>query len=293
MINKKIICEENNIRIDTYIAGIEKSFSRSLVSKLISEGNILVNNKNIKSSYKINNGDIISINYIPPSTEIIPIKMNLHIIYEDEYYAFINKPKGLITHPASSVKEITLVSGLLYKYGDYLSDISGSERRGIVHRLDKNTSGILCICKTNEAHLKYAKLIEKREVKKTYYALVKGKVNTPGTIDKPIGRDSKNRTKMCVTKNGKYAITHYKPIQIIGNMTLLEIIIETGRTHQIRVHMKHIGHPIIGDDVYGTPSNICVGQALHAYSLEFIHPFFKENIKLVADLPEYISKYIC
>ena len=286
-----IISDTMNIRLDSYLSNKIDNMSRSLISKLISNGNILVNNKKVKSSYKIQVNDEIIINYIEKDNEIKPINLPIDIIYEDEDYVFINKPKGLIVHPGDSTDDYTLVSILKYHYNNYLSDINGDNRLGIVHRLDKYTSGALCICKNNNAHMLFSNLIKEHKVIKKYIAIVDGTITKEYTINKPIGRNPKNRTKMAIIDDGKYAITHVKPINILGNKTLVECIIETGRTHQIRVHLKSIGYPVTGDTVYGKKSSICEGQALHAYSLEFIHPIKNKYMHIVAKPPEYFEKF--
>lgn len=290
--NKKLIIEKDNERLDVYISGLFPEYSRNKVSKLISIGNIKVNNTIVKPSFKAKIGDVISI-YIDEDIDIIkPEDISINIVKEDEYYTFINKDKGIVVHPCENTKKGTLVSALLFKYGlENLSNINGIERPGIVHRLDKDTSGIMCICKTNDSHIKFAELIKERKIEKVYYGIVDGKLLGEGTINKKIGRDKKNRTRMAITKDGRDAITHYKSIKIINNRTIVRFKIETGRTHQIRVHMKYIGFPLTGDLLYGKKSSLCKGQALHAYKLSFIHPYTYENTEIIADLPDYMKSY--
>ena len=293
------IGEENvNCRIDKIIPILNENITRATAQKLLDEGKILVNNKKVKSSYKVNLEDIVSVE-IPEvkDTEIIPEDIKLDVLYEDDYIIVVNKAKGMVVHPANGNYTGTLVNALVYRCKDSLSGIGGEKRPGIVHRLDKDTSGVLIVAKCDKAHLNISEQIKNHKVKKTYIALVKGIVkDNEATINMPIGRSKKDRKKMAVEKDGKEAITHFKVLERYpkDNCTLLEVQIETGRTHQIRVHLSHIGYPIIGDEVYSNGKNKwgIKGQALHAKSLEFKHPITGKKMKLEAELPEYFRKIL-
>ena len=296
---KKIKINEKDVgkRIDSLIPNIESEISRSMVQKLIAENNIKVNNEKTKSSYKLKLNDEIEIN-IPEAKEIdlkaqdIP----LDIIYEDKDIIVINKPKGMVVHPANGNPDGTLVNAIMAICKDSLSGIGGEIRPGIVHRLDKDTSGLLIVAKNDKAHVNMSEQIKNHEVKKTYIALVRGVVKeNEATINMPIARSKKDRKKMDVDKNGKEAITHFKVLGRYKNKyTLLKINLETGRTHQIRVHLSYIGYPIIGDEVYSNGKNEwdVKGQCLHAWKLEFMHPITGKKISLEAEIPEYLKKII-
>ena len=290
---EKLVVNESNERLDKYIAS-NTDYSRSLVSKLIDNNYVLVNGKNEKGSYKVKENDEIEIldGYIE-ETEIEPVKMNLDIVYEDNDIMVINKPSGLTVHPGSGNKNNTLVNGLL-EYTNNLSDVNGNERPGIVHRLDKDTSGLMLVAKTNKAHEILSKDFEKHDVKRKYWALIKGVFpHNTAVIDAPIGRDEKDRKKMTVTaKNSKKAITHLKVIKRFQNYTLVELELETGRTHQIRVHLSYIGYPVYNDPVYNTKKATEFGQFLHSKTIDFTHPITKEHMHFECDLPEYFQKFI-
>ncbi len=293
---ENIIVEEENIRLDSYIAGKYKDLSRTMIQKLIENGKILVNGQKKKISYKVNINDKISINIPEPEkTDLKPQNIPLEVIYEDNDIIVVNKPKGMVVHPANGNPDGTLVNAIMAISKNSLSGIGGKIRPGIVHRLDKDTSGIIIVAKNDKAHINLSKQIKDREVKKIYIALVKGAVNeNEATIDMPIGRSTKDRKKMAVRKDGKQAITHFKVLKRYLNYTLLEVKIDTGRTHQIRVHMAEIGHPVVGDIVYSKGKNEfgVVGQMLHAKSLDFTHPTTGKKMHLEAELPQYFKEVI-
>ncbi len=290
-----MIVEESGQRIDKYIAE-KQEISRVAVQRLIEEENILVNGKATKSSYLTQVGDVVTIQ-IPEVKEIglQPQELPLDVIYEDEDIIVINKAKGMVVHPAAGNPDGTLVNAIMAHCKGNLSGIGGELRPGIVHRLDKDTSGLLVIAKNDKAHLAISEQIQNREVKKTYLALVRGIVpENEATIKMPIGRSTKDRKKMAVTPKGKEAITHFKVLERFEKYTYLEVKIETGRTHQIRVHMAEIGHPVVGDMVYSNGKNEfqIEGQMLHAHRLEFKHPITKKDMCLEAPLPEYFVNIV-
>ena len=289
---EKIVVDIENMRLDSYIAS-KYDISRTMVQKLIEEGNVLVNEKEKKISYKVQIGDNIKINIPKPQeTNIKPENIPIEIVYEDNDIIVVNKPKGMVVHPANGNPDGTLVNAIMAICKGSLSGIGGEIRPGIVHRLDKDTSGLLIIAKNDRAHINMSNQIKNREVKKIYIALVRGNVNEEeATINMPIGRSTKDRKKMAVRKDGKEAITHFKVLKRYSKYTLLEVKIDTGRTHQIRVHMSEIGHPIIGDMVYSNGKNefSVSGQMLHAKSLYFKHPITGKNIHLDAELPQYFK----
>lgn len=299
MIKELTVSENEKQRLDAYISQ-NTDISRSMVQKLLDEEKITVNDKIQKASYKVQAFDKIQINIeTPKEVKIEPQDIPLDIVYEDNDILVVNKQKGLVVHPANGNPDGTLVNAIMAHCKDSLSGIGGELRPGIVHRLDKDTSGLLIIAKNDKAHIQVSQQIKDREVKKTYIALVRGTiVEDEATINMPIGRSTKDRKKMAVTKNGKEAVTHFKVLNRYttnkGSYTLLEIKIDTGRTHQIRVHMAEIGHPIIGDGVYSNGKNEfgVEGQCLHARRLEFVHPITEKEMKLEAPLPEYFQKII-
>ena len=295
---KQIIVEEfANSRIDSYLAQKE-DISRVAVQRLLEKGNILVNGKKVKPSYKVQEQDRIEIEKeevkeIPLKAQNIPIS----VIYEDKDMLIVNKPKGMVVHPANGNPDGTLVNAVMAICKDSLSGIGGEIRPGIVHRLDKNTSGAVIIAKNNNSHIALSNMLKNHEIKKTYIALVRGIVKeNEATINMPIARSTSDRKKMAVARNGKEAITHFKVLERFPNegVTLLEIKIETGRTHQIRVHLSNIGYPIVGDDVYSNGKNRwgIEGQCLHAKSLEFNHPITGKHMYIEAPLPEYLNQII-
>ena len=290
--------QEAGNRLDIYITQKDKEITRTSAQRLIEEENILVNDKKQKASYKVQENDKITIQ-IPEAKqiELKPQDIPIDVIYEDCDIIVVNKPKGMVVHPANGNPDGTLVNAILSKCKDSLSGIGGEIRPGIVHRLDKDTSGVIIIAKNDKAHINLSEQIKNHEVEKTYIALVRGVVKeNEATIDMPIARSTKDRKKMAVSKNGKRAVTHFKVIKRYpkDNCTLLEVKIETGRTHQIRVHLSEIGHPIIGDQVYSKGKNRwnIEGQCLHARSLKFVHPITKKEMFVEAELPEYFEKII-
>ena len=295
---EKIVVEENTQkkRIDSYIVDKNINLSRTAIKRLLDEGKILVNGKKQKPSYKPEVGDIITIEIpAPEEIELKPQDIPIDIIYEDKDIIVVNKQKGMVVHPANGNPDGTLVNAILAKCKDSLSGIGGEVRPGIVHRLDKDTSGLLIIAKNDKAHINMSKQIQDRKVIKKYIVLVKGViVENTATIDMPIARSTKDRKKMAVDKNGKEAITHYKVVQRYDKYTLLEIKIDTGRTHQIRVHMAYIGHPVVGDLQYSNGKNEfgIEGQMLHSKYLEFDHPITGKRLKLEAPLPEYFEQVL-
>lgn len=288
-----IIIEEEGQRIDKYLSNKIEDKSRSFIQGLIDEEKVKANGKIIKSNYKIKRNDFIEVEMPEPvELNVSPEKMNLDILYEDEDVLVVNKDKGVVVHPAPGNYTGTLVNGILYHCTD-LSGINGVIRPGIVHRIDKDTSGVLVIAKNDEAHNGLAEQFKEHSIKREYYALVEGKFSNPkGTIDKPISRDKKERIKMAINSDGKRAVTHYEVLeQYDKGVSLVKCTLETGRTHQIRVHMASIGHPLVGDLVYGYKRqkfNI-EGQALHAKVLGFIHPRTKKYIEFTSELPEYFK----
>ena len=288
--------EGEGIRIDKYLGDTISDLSREMIIKLIKDGEVLVNGKNVKSSYKATENDEVIINIPEPKEiNIVPQNIPLNIVYEDQDILVINKQKGLVVRPGNGNEDGTLVNAIMAYCKKDLSGIGGVIRPGIVHRIDKDTSGILIIAKNDKAHINISEQIKNHQVKKTYIALVRGIVKeNEATINMPIGRSTKDRTKMAVDRNGKEAITHFSVIKRYEDMTLLKVRIETGRTHQIRVHLSHIGYPIIGDNVYSNGKNRfnIVGQMLHSYEIEFTHPTTGEKMVLKAELPEYFKEII-
>ena len=288
--------EEKGKRLDTYIPSVDTDITRTSAQRLIEDGNILVNGKNAKVSYKIQENDKISVEIPEPKQiELKAQNIPIEIIYEDSDIIVVNKPKGMVVHPANGNPDGTLVNAVMAICKDSLSGIGGEIRPGIVHRLDKDTSGAIVVAKNDKAHINMSEQIKNHEVEKTYIALVKGFVKEEeATINMPIGRSTKDRKKMAVTKNGKQAITHFKVLKRYSKYTLLEIKIETGRTHQIRVHMAEIGYPVVGDAVYSNGKNEfgIEGQMLHAYKLEFMHPITNKHMELTAPLPQYFEKIL-
>ncbi len=295
---EKVVVQDNEkgARLDSYIASKKKELSRTNVQRLIENGNILVNNNTQKISYKVLPGDEISIVVPKPKEiELKPQDIPIDIVYEDSSIIVVNKPKGLVVHPAVGNPDGTLVNAIMNICKDSLSGIGGEIRPGIVHRLDKDTTGLLIIAKNDKAHINLSEQIKNREVKKIYIALVRGIVpENEATINMPIGRSTKDRKKMAVVKNGKEAVTHFEVLNRFKNYTLLEIKIDTGRTHQIRVHMSEIGYPVVGDMVYSNGKNEfgVEGQMLHAKSLDFKHPITGKQMHLEAEMPKYFKEII-
>ena len=283
-------------RIDKYLSECMENLSRSYLQKLVKGGQVFVNGKSVKSNYRLKENDEIEL-IIPKAVEpeILPEDLHLDIIYEDEDFLIVNKPKGMVVHPAPGHFSGTLVNGLMYHCKDSLSGINGVLRPGIVHRIDMNTTGLLVVCKNDIAHNDIAAQLKVHSITRTYHAIVCGRMKElEGTIDAPIGRHPNNRLKMAINeKNGKNAITHYKVLDTFKDYTYIECRLETGRTHQIRVHMSSIHHPLLGDTVYGGREMAgVVGQVLHAKTLGFIHPTTKEYVEFNSELPEYFQKLL-
>ena len=294
----KVEPEHHDLRIDRYLALIEPKFSRMHFNNLIKDGNVTVNEKVISPSYKIKSMDEIVVNFVEEEfnpNEIKPYKFDLDIIYEDNDVIVINKPKGLVVHPGDGHHDDTLVNALVYANKE-LSNVNGLERVGIVHRIDKDTSGLLLVCKNNYAHMFIAEQLQNHSMHREYYALVMGRIEEDnGKINAPIARDKTNRMKMCVDPiNGRSAVTHFTVVQRFEKYTLIDCKLETGRTHQIRVHMEYIKHPVVGDPLYG--KNNCGiynnGQLLHAYKLTFVHPTTKKEMTFEAPLPDYFKEVL-
>lgn len=283
-------------RLDSYISDSMDKISRSFAQKLIENQKVTINGKTVKASYKVCIGDNVEVD-VPEAqdTRLKAQDIPVEVVYEDKDIIVVNKPKGMVVHPANGNPDGTLVNAILAMCKDSLSGIGGEIRPGIVHRLDKDTSGLLIIAKNDEAHVKMSKQIQDRLVTKKYIALVKGVVkDDEATIDMPIARSKVDRKKMAVDKDGKQAVTHFKVIKRYKGYTLLEIKIDTGRTHQIRVHMAKIGYPVVGDMVYSNGKNEfgVEGQMLHAKSLEFSHPITGKKMHVEAQLPEYFKKVL-
>ena len=298
MMEEKIKVEVENLekseRIDKYLSSkLDDNFSRAKIQKLIDEELILVNDKIIKSSYKVSNGDVILITDKEEDMSVKPEKMDIDIVYEDDDVMVINKKSGVVVHPAPGNYSGTLVNGLMYLSKD-LSHVNGEFRPGIVHRIDKDTSGLLIVAKNDKAHRILAEELKEKKIKRKYIALVSGVINHDvGEIDAPIGRDPSDRKKMCVTStNSKDAITHFRVLERYKNASLIECELETGRTHQIRVHMKYIDHPVINDPVYGKSNHGEFGQLLHAKEITFTHPTTKEIMTFSCEVPEEFNKIL-
>ncbi|MBS4172447.1 RluA family pseudouridine synthase [Bacillus sp. FJAT-49736] len=281
--------DEKNERLDKVLSATNKEWSRSQVQQWIKEGNVTVNDKQVKSNYKSNTGDRIQIHIPEPQQlDVIPEPMDLNIYYEDSDVLVVNKPKGMVVHPAPGHLTGTLVNGLMAHCKD-LSGINGILRPGIVHRIDKDTSGLLMVAKNDLAHEKLVDQLVEKSVTRKYFAIVHGVIpHDYGTVDAPIGRDPDDRQKMTVVDNGKHAVTHFRVIERFHQYSYIECELETGRTHQIRVHMKYIGFPLVGDPKYGPKKTMAIdGQALHAGVLGFVHPRSEEYLEFEAPLPEY------
>lgn len=291
-----IVDEEDNERLDVYLSQELDGVSRSYIQKLIKKGQVTVNDKNVKPKYIVNEGDKIIVKLPEPKQlEVKPENIPIHIVYEDEDVAVVNKPQGMVVHPAPGNYNGTLVNALLYHLKS-LSSINGIIRPGIVHRIDKDTSGLLMIAKNNMAHEKLSEQLKNHTITRVYYTLVNGNItNNQGKINAPIGRNPVDRKKMAVTnKNSKNAVTHFYVLERYGDYTLLKVKLETGRTHQIRVHMSYIEHPVVGDPVYGRKKQRfnLNGQLLHAKVLGFIHPRSGEYMEFDSELPGHFTKIL-
>lgn len=291
------IQEDQQMRLDKYLAEQFPEQTRSYLQKLIKDGAVLVNGKCVKTGFQLSKGDEVSVSIPEPKElDVLPQKMDLDIVYEDEDVILINKPKGMVVHPAPGHTTDTLVNGLLYHCKDHLSGINGVARPGIVHRIDRDTTGILIVCKNDKAHNSIAAQLKEHSINRRYRALVHGNIKEDtGTVEGPIGRHPIDRKKMSINeRNGKPAVTHYTVLERFGNYTLIECKLETGRTHQIRVHMTSIGHSLVGDEVYGPakcPFKL-QGQCLHAMVLGFVHPTTGQYMEFSADLPEYFEELL-
>lgn len=282
-------------RLDKYISEACADISRSYAAKLAADGNILCAGKTADKNYKIKGGEIITVNLPEPvvlsaKAEDIP----LDIVYEDEDVIVINKPQGMVVHPAAGNPEGTLVNALMYHCGGSLSEINGCIRPGIVHRIDKDTSGLLVAAKNNEAHIFLTAQLKERKPMRKYLALANGRIDGEGIIDKPIARSRTDRKKMAVSNSGREAVTHYKAVENFRGYTLCECVLQTGRTHQIRVHMASIGHSIVGDKTYGIKKEKfnLAGQLLHAKTIGFIHPRTGNYMEFSSELPEYFTNVL-
>lgn len=288
-----VVSDSSNERIDKYLSN-NTSLSRTLISKMIDGEFIKVNDKKTKNNYKVKDGDKINIDETyQVEQDILPEKMDLDIVYEDNDIMVINKPSGMVVHPGNGNYSHTLVNGLMY-YTNNLSDINGDVRPGIVHRIDKDTSGLIIVAKNNKAHEILSKYFQDKSITRKYIALLKGELNTDSaTIDAPIGRSDVDRKKMAVTsKNSKNAVSHLKVLKRYKGYTLVEFKLDTGRTHQIRVHANYIGHPLYNDPVYTNDKCSEFGQFLHSYSMDFKHPITGEDMHFECELPEYFKKHL-
>ena len=287
--------ENKGERLDKFIAD-NSDISRSYAAKLCEDGFVLCGEKQLLKKYKILGTEEITINVPEPEEHSIePENIPLNIVYEDSDVIVVNKPQGLCVHPAPGNERGTLVNGLVYHCGDELSAINGVIRPGIVHRIDKDTSGLLIVAKNNEAHLKLSEQLKERKAMRKYVALVNGNIKEDsGTINKPIGRNPSDRKKMAVVFDGREAVTHFNVLERFGQYTLVECILETGRTHQIRVHMASIGHSIVGDPLYGIKKEKfnLNGQLLHAKTIGFVHPRTGKMMEFTSDIPEYFENVL-
>jgi len=288
VVNYTIEAQQKGERIDKVLATLNEEWSRSQVAAWVKDGVVLVNDATVKVNYKVKDGDVLTVD-VPEvvELEIVAEDLQLEIVYEDADVLVVNKPKGMVVHPAPGHASGTLVNGLMYHCKD-LSGINGVMRPGIVHRIDKDTSGLLMVAKNDVAHESLVNQLVNKTVTRKYTALVHGHIpHDKGTIDAPIGRDTKDRQKQAVVDNGKHAVTHFQVLERFGDFTLVECRLETGRTHQIRVHMNYIGYPLAGDPKYGPKKTIDFnGQVLHAGVLGFEHPVTKEYLEFEAPLPE-------
>lgn len=297
VILKDIVADNEGDRIDKFLADELPDYSRSFIQKMIKDGGVMVNGNTVKSNYRLMMGDSLTIN-VPELVEpdILPEDIPLDIIYEDDDIIVVNKPKGMVVHPAAGHYTGTLVNALMYHCKDNLSGINGIMRPGIVHRIDMNTTGVLVACKNDYAHNYISEQLAVHSITRKYNAIVLNSFKEEsGTVDAPIGRHHTDRKKMAIDyKNGRNAVTHYTVLKNMGRYAYIECQLETGRTHQIRVHMSSIGHPLLGDDVYGSgksPYNL-TGQTLHARVLGFIHPSTKKYMEFEAPLPEYFQNVL-
>ncbi len=293
----EIITEEfKGNRLDVYLSELLDDWTRSSIKRQINNGGVLVNGKKVKAGYLLKTGDEVAVDFVEDHRldDVVPENIPLDIVYEDADIVVINKPQGMVVHPAPGSYNGTLVNALLYRFGS-MSDINGKIRPGIVHRIDKDTSGLLVVAKNNNAHEKLAKQIAVHSCYRKYVALLEGVIKEDsGTIKTHIARDPKDRKKMAVTDVGREAVTHFNVIERFDGYTLMHFQLETGRTHQIRVHSKYMGHPIVGDKTYGFSKQkfSLEGQLLHARELELTHPTSRERMKFFAEIPKYFENVL-
>lgn len=289
--------EDGDIRIDKYLSGCCEDMSRSFLQKLLKEGSVLVDEKPVKSSYKVDGGDVVTLD-VPEAVEpeILAEPMELEILYEDEDVVLVNKPKGMVVHPGAGHLTGTLVNGLMYHCKDQLSGINGVMRPGIVHRIDMDTTGVLAVCKNDASHNCLAAQLKEHSITRVYFAVAHGVIKeNSGTVRAPIGRHPTDRKRMSIhSKSGRDAVTHFEVLERFRHFTYVKCRLETGRTHQIRVHMASIGHPLLGDAVYGPAKQpfSLQGQTLHAGVLGFIHPRTGEYMEFSAPLPAYFEELL-
>lgn len=295
--NYTFVVKNAGVRIDRFLTDNIPEITRSAVQKIIDEAYVTVNGEVVSKNYKCRVGDNVDVT-VPDAKPLEAVGQNIpiDIVYEDEHLLVVNKPKGMVVHPANGNPDGTLVNALLYHCGDSLSGINGVIRPGIVHRIDKDTSGLLIVAKSDKAHIGLAQQIKDHSFSRAYEAVVYGNIKEDsGTVCQPIGRDTKDRKRMAVTmKNSKPATTHYEVIKRYGDFTHVRCVLETGRTHQIRVHMAYLGHPVAGDAVYG-PRKVITrlnGQCLHAKHIGFVHPVTNEYLEFESDLPEYFTSFL-
>ena len=292
----EFVVEQSGDRLDKFLSEREEiELTRTAAARLIENGSCTVNGVNVQKNYKIHSGDKICLIIPEPEcVDILPENIPLEIVYEDNDLLVVNKPKGMVVPPAAGHSSGTLVNALMYHCGESLSGINGEIRPGIVHRIDKDTSGLLIVAKNDFAHHGLAEQIKVHSFTREYEAVAVGSIKSDGTVNAPIGRNKADRKKMCVTsENSKEAITHYHVLENLPGYTHLRLRLETGRTHQIRVHMAYIGHPIAGDEVYGNgKSKSLGGQCLHAKKIGFIHPVSGEYMEFESELPEYFVKFL-
>ena len=297
MDNMEFIVQESGERIDALLAREIEGLTRSAAQRLVSDGAVFVNGAEVKKNYKCRTGDAVYVELPEPEpAELLPQDIPLDIVYEDADVVVVNKPRGMVVHPAAGHPDGTLVNALLFRCGDSLSGVGGEKRPGIVHRIDKDTSGLIIAAKNDAAHLHLSAQLSDHSLSRVYEAVVRGRLrDDSGTVDAPIGRHPTDRKKMAVTeKNSRSAVTHWEVIARYKGYTHVRCRLETGRTHQIRVHMAHIGHPLLGDFTYGAPSpekGLC-GQCLHARELRFVHPSTGQSVRLTTELPDYFTEVL-